>query len=668
MKRALKAQRFCWSWILLSVFASTTYAQHPLDDLSKVEIECVVAAIRKDPQFDPELRFPILAVKEPAKAQMLQYKIKEFAIERQAQAVIFEPNKNRLFEVVVKVVTDSACTIAKVTQLKGMQPPIMVEEYDLVNQLVRKDPRWESAMRKRGVTNLAEAYVDAWAPGLLSKQERLTGHRYMRGLSYIKGPYKNYYGYPIEGVIATIDVNLKKVVEITDTHVMPINRSNEEFDYETVSKTSKNPPREKLKPLISKTPDGPSYKKNGQQVSWQGWNFRYAFHPLKGLVIYDVSFEEKPGAARSIMYKGTLSEMVVPYGDPDSGWVFRNAFDVGEYGLGRTAHTLERTLDVPSNAELFDAVLTDDLGKPMVLPRAVAIYERDGGVLWKHFDVETRRVEGRRARNLVITFTTAIGNYDYGVDWIFHQDGVIEVEAFLTGILLAKGAAIEKNPCQKECHRLSAPLIVTPNHQHFFNFRLDMDVDGAGGNTPYEINVAAHKKGPANPAANAFDVKLEAIKSEKNSGRSLNIPSARTWKVVNREKFNMLGHPTGYAIEPGETAVPYLDPKSDIRKRARFLDHTVWFTRYHDEEQSAAGEYPNQSKGGEGIPKFLADGESLDKEDVVMWYTFGVTHIPHPEQWPIMNAHRAGFKLVPVNFFARNPAMNVLPLTNDDID
>jgi primary-amine oxidase len=41
----------------------------------------------------------------------------------------------------------------------------------------------------------------------------------------------------------------------------------------------------------------------------------------------------------------------------------------------------------------------------------------------------------------------------------------------------------------------------------------------------------------------------------------------------------------------------------------------------------------------------------------VLWYTFGVTHVPRPEEWPIMNLQKTGFTLMPVNFFSENPAM-----------
>src|SRR5262249_6183306 len=138
---------------------------------------------------------------------------------------------------------------------------------------------------------------------------------------------------------------------------------------------------------------------------------------------------------RSIMYRGSLSEMVVPYGDPGRAWFFRNSFDAGELGLGILASSLRPGVDCPQNCSLFDAVVADESGQPRVIPHAVALFERDGGVAWKHGD------NTRRARDLVLSFQSEAGNYEYGFEWIFHQDGTLEMQVLLSGIMSVKGVA-----------------------------------------------------------------------------------------------------------------------------------------------------------------------------------------------------------------------------------
>jgi primary-amine oxidase len=100
-------------------------------------------------------------------------------------------------------------------------------------------------------------------------------------------------------------------------------------------------------------------------------------------------------------------------------------------------------------------------------------------------------------------------------------------------------------------------------------------------------------------------------------------------------------------------------PNSPVRQRAGFINNHFWATHYRQGEWNAAGPYPNQSAGGDGLPRWIADDEPLVNQDVVIWYTFGLTHIPRPEEWPIMPATHVGFRLIPGGFFARNPALDV---------
>ena len=86
------------------------------------------------------------------------------------------------------------------------------------------------------------------------------------------------------------------------------------------------------------------------------------------------------------------------------------------------------------------------------------------------------------------------------------------------------------------------------------------------------------------------------------------------------------------------------------RTRARFVDHHFWATVHNNNELYAAGPYPNQNAGGEGLPQYIADNQPLHGQDVVIWYTMGITHITRPEDWPIMPVHTAGFTLLPMNF------------------
>jgi primary-amine oxidase len=404
-------------------------------------------------------------------------------------------------------------------------------------------------------------------------------------------------------------------------------------------------------------------------VRWQKWRFRFAVHPREGLVLYTVGYDDN-GRVRPILYRGSLSEMLVPYADPASNWAFRNAFDEGEYGLGRLTDALEVGTDAPRHARFFDAVYADDLGKPVNVPRAVAIYERDGGVLWKHFEYYSGSNDSRRARELVVFSLVTVGNYDYGFNWIFRQDGTLEVQAVLTGIMLTKGVKETMQPPHESTGsngghsgdsrfwHLVAPNVAAVHHQHFFNFRLDLDVD-EGPNSVREINTRALAPWPENPSLNAFVMEETPLRTESEAKRDLDLTAARRWLVINPDAKNALGQPAGYLLVPGENSVPYLLRDSAIRQRAGFVNHHFWATQFAPGEMHAAGTYPNQSAPGGGLPAWAEANRPLEGQDVVAWYTFGITHVPRPEEWPVMSATTAGFKLLPVSFFSKNPSLDV---------
>jgi len=621
---------------------------HPLDPLSANEIKVAAKALKASGQFPQTALFSTIVLKEPAKTEVLNYK-SGAQFSRQAFSVIMDRTGNRTFEAVVDLKTQR---VLSWHEARGVQPLVMDTEFKDLPDIVKGDPRWQAAMRKRGINDFDKIQIDGWAVGQVAAAHQ--GIRLLRALSYFKGDSINFYGRPIEGVVALVNMNAGKVVEVVDTGVVPLAPPGQELDEKSTGT------RAAPKPLTLNQPNGASFEINGQEIRWQKWRFRYTMHPREGLVLHTVGYEDD-GRLRPILYRASLSEMVVPYGDPDQNWRWRSAFDVGEYSVGRLASSIEPKTDAPENATLLDATFAGDDGDPYVLQRAVSIYERDGGLLWKHFESYSGQNESRRARELVISFIATIGNYDYALNWIFHQDGVLEVDAALSGIMLPKGARETKvdghGAAFKSGHLVSAN-VVAPHHQHFFNFRLDFDVDGQN-NSVHEMNTRALPAGPANPYQNGMLMEETPLRNELEAQRQMNLQAARTWIVLNPSAQNTLGHHTSYILVPGANSLPYIAMSSEVRKRAGFINNHFWATRYNPEEMNAAGAYPNQSRGGDGLPRWVANNESLVNQDIVVWYTLGVTHIPRPEEWPVMPVTHVGFKMIPGGFFSRNPALDV---------
>jgi primary-amine oxidase len=185
-----------------------------------------------------------------------------------------------------------------------------------------------------------------------------------------------------------------------------------------------------------------------------------------------------------------------------------------------------------------------------------------------------------------------------------------------------------------------------------------MTVDGTA-NAVDEVDVARVAVGPDNPHGNAFGRTLTRIASEAESGRLADASVGRTWRISSTEHTNRLGQPVSYVLRPEQHPTLLADPSSSIARRAAFATRHLWVTRYDPEERYPAGEFVNQHPGGAGIPAWTAADRALDGEDIVVWHTFGATHVPRPEDWPVMPVDTCGFVLRPHGFFDRNPTLDV---------
>jgi primary-amine oxidase len=636
---------------------------HPLDPLSPDEITSAVKVVRDSNKVDEKAFFPLVALNEPPKSVVSEHRPGD-PFPREAFLIVLDRPAGRTFEGVVDL---RAKKLLSLEERKGVQPPVLVEEYRSAAAIARGDKRWQAAMRARGLKDeqFNEVMLDTWAAGFVPGRE---GRRLIRVIAYHRGKSDNPYPHVIEGVIALVDMTKGEVVDVLDAENVPIPGG--KFDYFDPKQIG--PLRDQLKPLRVLQPEGADFALHGNEVRWQKWSLRHSFHPREGLVLHAVTYEDG-GRPRPILYRASLSEMVVPYGDPSPAWRWRNAFDVGEYGLGTSLSPMRAGHEVPENATLLPVALADDRGKPAVLQGAVAVYEQDGGILWTHTDYDSKKVATRRARQLVLQALYTVGNYDYSLRWVFGQDGSIEAQVDLTGVVLIRGVKDGQcvvckgkpdedgrlRPAGAERYgSLVAPQVVAAHHQHFFNIRLDFDLDGAG-NSVYETELAPEDPVPANPERNAFVLNQRLLRTEREARRDLDPRTHRTWKVLNTNRRTALGHFPAYELVPGANAVPFAHPESTVRRRAGFVGHQLWVTRYKPGELYAAGDYPNQSRGGDGLPRYGDDNESLVNADVVLWYTMGLSHAARAEEWPVMPVNRASFRLVPHNFFDRNPSLDV---------
>jgi primary-amine oxidase len=635
-----------WLQALGACLCGGIAAAHPLDPLTADEIVGAANVLLAGGAAQPGAIFQSVELREPPKATVLGGGTGD------RQATVFWRQNQQSFKSTVNLRAGGFTRPQVIPRSQGQLGLTITEVVDF--SFAFQDPAFLRALALRGISTpqqLQQVLVTPLTPGsfgLPEEQRRIVKAQ----MYYTDGASINLYARPIEGMQAIIDLDERRVLQVLDSGVVPVPTATHEFDEASVGALVGLRPA--LKPLRVTQPDGANFRIDGNFIEWQKWRFHVRFERRAGPVISLVTY-----GGRSVLYQGSMAEIFVPYQDAGANWYYRTYMDEGEFGFGLLASPLAPGLDVPANAVLLDALVAAALPDPSVpvvpltLPRVVGVFERlTGDPAWRHFESFRGRYEGRAAVELVVRSISQVGNYDYLIDWVFTQNGVLRAEVGLTGIdapkALAGSAPSENN------NRQSAPVaaqLVAPYHSHHFSFRLDVDVDG----TDNSFVLGRLRTTPAaGPRRSVWTLDEEVLASEAQGALE---HEHAVWRVINPNRRNALGQPTGYQIESHHYEEPLLAPAD--YKRAAFIGHPLWVTAHHADERYAAGDTPNQNPGSPGLPTYLADHQGLVNRDLVLWVTMGHHHVTEAEDWPVMSMKKTSFELRPANFFDRNPALDL---------
>ncbi|MDJ0376189.1 primary-amine oxidase [Cryobacterium sp. PH31-L1] len=534
------------------------------------------------------------------------------------------------------------------TALTG-ELPVLEEEFGAVEELLTTDARWLAALAARGL-DVAQVRVAPLSAGVFEYPNE-KGHRILRGLAFVQNfPADSAWAHPIDGLVAYVDIVAKTVDQVLDYGVVPIPA--EHGNYTDPALTG--PLRETLKPISITQPEGVSFTvTGGNHIEWEKWSLDVGFDVREGVVLHNIGFREGD-RRRSIIRRASIAEMVVPYGDPAPVRSWQNYFDTGEYLVGQYANSLELGCDCLGEITYLSPVITDGFGNPREIRNGICMHEEDWSILAKHSDLWSGIEYTRRNRRFVISFFTTVGNYDYGFYWYLYLDGTIEFEAKATGVVFTSAYAGKGYRYASEI----APGLGAPFHQHLFSARLDMALDG-DTNRVEEEDVVRVPMGPGNERGNAFTRQRTLLATELEGVRQADAAIGRTWHVSNPNSLNRLGEPVAYKLHPQGLPMLLADPSSSVAQRAAFATKGLWVTRFAEDERYPTGDFVNQHSGGAGLPAYIAADRSIDGEDIVLWHTFGLTHFPRVEDWPIMPVDTVGFKLRPDGFFDRSPVLDV---------
>lgn len=618
---------------------------HPLDPLSVAEFRQVRDIVwREQADF---WRFASIELVEPPKDVVRRFQPGD-PIRREARAVCWDTHGGASIAVTVSL-TDN--TGIAVTALGKQQPNATVDEWHDVDGKMRRHPAVIAALKARGVDDMSVVLIDVWTYGAHLIPEQYRGMRIGWCDVWLRAAEgMNPYAHPVSGLKVIVDMNTMTLLEIEDHGVAPLPHVQGEY---TPQYIPGHTPRTDRKRLEITQPDGPSFTVEGNALRWQKWELRLGFNYREGLVLHRVGYDGRPVAHRL-----SFAEMVVPYRDPTPDHFRRTAYDIGEWGLGFMTTSLKLGCDCLGEIRYVDAVIHDSRGEVRIIENAICIHEEDNGVLWKHVDGDERvGAEMRRMRRLVVSCHVTVANYEYLVYWRFYEDGSIECEVRATGIMVT-------TPFEGDTAPPYGTVVDTqtyaPIHQHFIVARLDMEVDGPD-NTVVMTETAQLPIGEANPHGLALTQRSVPLRTEAEGKQDYEWSTQRSWKVTNPGKLNKVGTPVAYKLVPGAAIPPMLDPASPVFQRAQVLGHTLWVTPFAAQERWPCGEFVNQSGTDEGLPVWTSANRSIDNTDVVLWYVFGIHHVPRIEDWPIMPADTVSFWLKPAGFFDANPALDVAP-------
>jgi primary-amine oxidase len=617
---------------------------HPLDPLSAAEFRHVREILRSDAGVADGWRFASIELREPAKDVVRAFRAGA-AITREARAVLWETGSGAVHVALVSLTEDALVGLRPVDG----QPNATADEWYQVDVTMRRHPDVAAALATRGVTDMELVLIDVWTYGAHLIPEEYAGRRIGWCDIWVReAPTSNPYAHPVSGLKLVVDLNTMELLEIEDSGRAPFPPVQGEYAPRSVPGYRARTDR---RPLEITQPEGPSFTLDGHELSWQGWRMRLGFTYREGLVLHRIGHGD-----RSVAHRISFAEMVVPYRDPTPDHVRRTAFDIGEWGLGFMTRPLTLGCDCLGEIRYVDAVLHDSAGEPRTIENAICIHEEDNGVLWKHVD-DRAGTEVRRMRRLVVSFHVTVANYEYLVLWRFYEDGAIECEVRATGIMVTTPFVGDTAPPYGTVVDVQT---YAPIHQHFIVARLDMEVDGPA-NTVVMTETAQLPIGPANPHGLALTQRNVPLRTESAGKQDYDWSTQRAWKITNPGRLNKVGTPVAYKLVPGAAIPPMLDPSSPVFQRAQVLGHTLWVTPFDEAERWPCGEFVNQSGSDEGLPVWTRADRSIDDTDVVLWYVFGIHHVPRVEDWPIMPVDTVSFWLRPAGFFDANPALDVAP-------
>jgi primary-amine oxidase len=625
---------------------------HPLDALTAEEVAAAYKILQDAKAVDEQSQLGTITLLEPPKDIVRAWSEGKPAPPRQVFVVIRAHGKTS--EARVDLAT---AKVISLTEKPGVHPIILDDNWTRARDSFMKDQRFIDAMAARGLkvdkNIICTPGSAGWFPG-----QDFEGRPIVKIPCYtLQDRLHPQFARPIEGLMGVVDSETGEVLSVVDRGIVALDPPPPGYGKDIPKKKK---PASRLG--IAMEGQGNLKLTGNLNVQWLDWRFHVRSDKRAGMIVSLVDFNDGK-AWRNVAYQMNVSEMFVPYMDPDPTWSYRAFLDAGEFGLGYLLSSLKPGVDCPQTAAFIDMTLPNDIGGTYVRDRGLCIFERPtSDPAWRHYSSGRKIVDGEPQYELVVRFVPTLGNYDYVVDYVFNPQGNIKLRVGATGFDAIKTVAakdMESATAKADTAHgnLIAPYTVAPFHDHYFNFRLDMDVDGTDNTLVRDVFEVQNADDNAAGRQSFWTTKTQRFVKEGPIVHDHAAMNGQIIRIMNPDKRNGLKQLPSFWMDAHHDAQSILVPGDPPQQRAQFSANQFWLTRYKPDELWAAGPYPNLNPKDEGLPTYVADNEDAAGQDLVLWYTMGFRHLTRPEDFPILPTFWHEMTIRPAFFFDMDPGM-----------
>ncbi|KAH9505426.1 hypothetical protein Btru_057251 [Bulinus truncatus] len=429
--------------------------------------------------------------------------------------------------------------------------------------------------------------------------------------------------------------------------------------FSTLNRRGDPQPVNPQRPPAEVEPDGKRYSLKNKMVTYLNWAFNFRMSSVSGPALYNVKFK-----GERIAYEIALSEFAAFYSGI-SPWPQTSNYADSASVVGLQYRSLIPGGDCPDTATLVNQTFYNQYGdSPTVNYVTFCLFEHNNGLpLRRHLSYtfgEGSFYGGMLDSVLILRTALTVVNYDYIVDFIFHQNGVLETRLMASGYIQASFYHDAERPYGFHL----GENILGNIHHHMINFKVDLDIAGTA-NRYQTLDIQLDKVNRSDdPSKEFYQNKIvQTLKAnELDAVYKFNFDAPKQHIVFSNTTKNVFNENRSYRIEIEGMTKNVLPENVDDDRSIPWARNQMVVTKQKDSEIRSSSVYAlfDSSELATNFTSFYSDNESIIDEDLVFWITCSAYHIPRSEDLPVTSTvgTNMGFYLLPFNYHNEDPSMS----------